>query len=488
MSTTKQSAAIKQHGKQIIGYITQYDAWKDVPGLVPQGGYNQLNVDFSKYTILNFSFFGLAMDGTLHSGDFRNKEIYRPGQVQQPADLIYKDVYSSYDMHILYGELDTLWNIDVGSPAYQQGYRNEGTGWKNVNTGESGPFPLLLSNPAGKPGLLAKAKDEGVKVMASLGGWSMSKHFCEVAANPGMRQTLVNECAKLIAMGFDGIDFDWEYPNAKGMNIEHYSPADYQNFAVLMEEVREKIGGNKLITAAMSASPKYLEGFDWPRLQQCMDYFNIMTYDINGGWSDIAGHNSPLFNYPGEETATSLDSTTSFLLGRGVAPGKINLGAAFYGRGVITEGTAALNAPTVKKEVFVDPDGPILSCGDFENWSLGLWDATPLYSAIMQKTGGGGVDGWQYHWDENAQVPYLTKGKYFLSYDNERSIREKAQYINQKGLAGVIIWTTFGDLLDMTKKVESAGIRLKYCPQTISPLVDAINEVFSGSKAGGRGK
>ncbi|WP_315823793.1 hypothetical protein [Paraflavitalea speifideaquila] len=50
-------ATTQQHSKQVIGYITQWDAWKEVANLVPKGGYNQLNVDYSQYTILNFSFF-----------------------------------------------------------------------------------------------------------------------------------------------------------------------------------------------------------------------------------------------------------------------------------------------------------------------------------------------------------------------------------------------------------------------------------------------
>jgi chitinase len=79
------TATTKNHKKQVIGYITQWDAWKDVAGIVPKGGYNQLNVDYSQYTILNFSFFGVAKDGSLHSGDFRNKNIYQAGTVQEPA-------------------------------------------------------------------------------------------------------------------------------------------------------------------------------------------------------------------------------------------------------------------------------------------------------------------------------------------------------------------------------------------------------------------
>ncbi|NJO89390.1 MAG: hypothetical protein HC831_10870 [Chloroflexia bacterium] len=48
--------------KQIIGYITQWDAWKTTTAGVPsQGAYTHLNVDMSKYTILNFSFLVLPM-------------------------------------------------------------------------------------------------------------------------------------------------------------------------------------------------------------------------------------------------------------------------------------------------------------------------------------------------------------------------------------------------------------------------------------------
>lgn len=469
-------ATTRNHNKQVIGYITQWDAWKEVAGVVPKGGYNQLNVDYSQYTILNFSFFGVAKDGSLHSGDFRNKNIYQVGAVQEPAALVNDDIYSSWDMFLLYGELEApIYYISDGSYPYSLGYRNEGSGWKNINTGRTGSFPLSVPKQGGAPGILDLAHSKGVKVMASIGGWSMCKHYPEMAADNTKRARFVANCVELINMGFDGIDFDWEYPNDPGMNIERYSPADYTNFALLVEAVRAAIGPDKLITAAFAASPAKLQGFDWSRLNNSMNYYNMMTYDYNGGWSNKAGHNAPLYDYPGAEYSNfSIDATVKALRALGVNMSKVNIGAPFYGRGVITSGPAVLNAATSKRAETVQPDGPIQTCADYTNWAKDLWDGTPNYSYILQQT----ASGWTEEWDDVAKVPYKTKGNYFLSYDNERSVGEKAKYIKDNGLAGVIIWQVYGDMLNMTSSTVAKG-KLIYCPNTISPLVNKINAVFA---------
>ncbi|SFN30809.1 chitinase [Chitinophaga sp. YR627] len=474
--TPQVPATTKNHSKQVIGYITQWDAWKDVAGIVPKGGYNQLNVDYSQYTILNFSFFGVAKDGSLHSGDFRNKNIYQVGAVQEPGALVNEDIYSSWDMFLLYGELDApLYYISEGSYAYTLGYRNEGSGWKNVNTGKTGVFPLSVPKQGGAQGVLDLAHSKGVKVMASIGGWSMCKHYPEMAADATKRAKFVAGCVELMNMGFDGIDFDWEYPNDPGMNIERYSTADYNNFAALVEAVRTAIGPNKLITAAFAASPAKLQGFNWSRLNNSMNYYNMMTYDYNGGWSNKAGHNAPLYDYPGAEyTNFSVDATVKALKALGVNMSKVNIGAPFYGRGVVTSGAAALNGATTKRAETVQPDGPIQTCADYTNWAKDLWDGTPNYSYILQQTSSGWTEGW----DDVAKVPYKTKGNYFLSYDNERSVGEKAKYIKDNGLAGVIIWQVYGDMLNMTSSTVAKG-KLIYCPNTTSPLVNKINAVFA---------
>lgn len=476
------TATTHQHNKQVIGYITQWDAWKNIAGIVPAGGYNHLNVDYSQYTQLNFSFFGVAVDGSLHSGDYRNKNIYQVGATQAPAALVNTDIYSSWDMYLLYGELDILYNIADGSYAYSLGYRNAGGGWSNVNTGKTGSFPLSVPKQGGAPGVIDLAHQKGVKVVASIGGWSMCKHYPEMAADATKRARFIAGCQELISMGFDGIDFDWEYPNDPGMNIEHYGPTDYANFAALVEQLRAAIGPGKLITACFAAAPAKLQGFDWARLNNSMNYFDMMTYDYNGGWSNKAGHNAPLYDYPGAEySGFSLHATTQALRALGVNMSKVNLGAPFYGRGVITNGAATLNGATVKRAETVQPDGPIQTCADYTNWAKDVWDGTPNYSYILNKTGSG--SGWTDHWDDVAKVPYKTNGSFFLSYDNERSVGEKAQYIKDNSLAGVIIWQVFGDMLNMTASTQAKG-KLIYCPNTTSPLVNKINEVFAGNVTG----
>ncbi len=487
-SDTADSNTTSNHAKEIIGYVTQWDAWKSTSaGLPSAGSLTQLNIDYSQYTILNFSFFGVANDGSLHSGDYRNQSIYLEDEEQEPADIFCTDVYSSWDLYILFGQLDLTYYIssDIAETAAEQGFEVEegGSTWSNPTWGiYDKDLPLPLHTEGGAGGLIELAHENGVKAMASIGGWSMCKHFPETAADADMRANFIEGCKTLINVGFDGIDIDWEYPGYGGMNFEG-SEEDFENFTTLLQEVRDAIGDDKLLTVAMSAAPSKLEGFEWDKLVDIVDYFNMMTYDFNGGWSDIAGHNAPLYEYDGaEEPDFNWQSTLNKLSEEDVPSEMVNMGCPFYGRGVICDGTAALNAATVKTSVTIQPDGPISTCADYTNWPLDVYDGTPNYYYIVQQTGLGTTNDWTRYWDDQAKVPYMTNGEYFLSYDDEESIELKAQYIVDNNLGGTIIWNAFGDL-EISGTGTSYGSKLIQYSDVTSVLVNTINEVFATDSA-----
>ena len=152
-----------------------------------------------------------------------------------------------------------------------------------------------------------KLINPGLKTLLAIGGWNEgSTVFSDMALTIERRATFIKSAVDmLLNHGFDGLDMDWEYPG--GRDDSPGRPEDKENFASLLNEMREEFDKHELmITAAVSAGYETIEqGLDVQTMARTLDLINVMTYDFHGWWPghEFTGHISPLYGSPEEKQA-----------------------------------------------------------------------------------------------------------------------------------------------------------------------------------------
>ncbi|MER7985543.1 glycoside hydrolase family 18 protein [Streptomyces noursei] len=265
-----------------------------------------------------------------------------------------------------------------------------------------------------------------LKVLWSFGGWTWSGGFSEAAKNPA---AFAQSCYDLVkdkrwADVFDGIDIDWEYPNACGLTCDTSGKDAFTN---VLRAVRDKFGQGNLVTAAITADASdggKMEAADYGGAAQYVDWYNPMTYDYFGAWDakgPTAPH-SPLTSYNGiPKAGFNTTDTIAKLKKLGVPADKMLLGIGFYGRGWsgVTQdapgGTATGAAP-----------------GKYE---AGIDD----YKVIKGRCPATGTVGG---------TAYAKCGDQWWSYDTPQTIGTKMAYKDAQGLAGTFFWELSGDTSD----------------------------------------
>ncbi|MYN39144.1 chitinase [Duganella sp. FT109W] len=280
-----------------------------------------------------------------------------------------------------------------------------------------------------------KKRHPQLKLLVALGGGEWSHWFSAGAATPELRRALVSSCIDLYLRGnlprldghggagaaagiFDGIDLDWEHP---GLD-------DKASFTLLLEEFRRQLdalgkpaGKHYLLTAAVNSTDEKMRYTDPAAYSRSLDWINLMTYDFHGAWSKQGptGFQSNLYPDPasGDDSPRSVDSGVQRFLKAGVPADKIVVGVPFYARG--WSGVDAANNGLYQKAT-----GP----------AQGFEEGAEQYSTIAARH----LPSF-YH-PLTRQLWTYDKGT-FWTYDDPRVIREKAGYVRERGLRGLMSWS-----------------------------------------------
>lgn len=248
--------------------------------------------------------------------------------------------------------------------------------------------------------------------------------FTVVSASEELRENVAKTCARLVSQdGFDGVDFDWEYPcvPSNGMNC---TPEDRHNYTLLCEAAKrgmESVGGGSVSVAA-GADLYYIDSIEAERMAEVLDYVCLMTYDLKCGFHALSGHHTALYSSTGDVFRNSCDQALRLFESAGFPKEKLLMGAAFYSR---------------------------------------KWEDVPdRYHGFLQltKTGGGygpnydkladeyiNKNGYVRYWDDEAKAPFLFNGSTFISYDDEESLAHKCAYVKREDIGGIFYWCHSGD-------------------------------------------
>ena len=317
-----------------------------------------------------------------------------------------------------------------------------------------------------------KAKYPNLKLQLSIGGWTYSKYFSDVAATAASRQKFVSSCIDMFIKGnlptgisgdasggtasaaglFDGFDIDWEYPGVLGHTGNHYSTNDKANYTLLLQEFRSEldtygasIGKHFLLTAAVPSGQDKIAQIQTNLVGNYLDYADVMTYDMHGGFEATGPTNlqDPLHASPSDPSAviapgnekynidTAVKAWTTGLSDYSIPGGfpanKIVMGIPFYYRGW-TGVPAGSN-----HGLYQTASGP--SAQFSTSQTAGVADYKELEAAGLTTNASDNF------FDATTQAAWIYDGTNFYTGDTPQSIASKDTYIKSNGLAGAMVFS-----------------------------------------------
>jgi chitinase len=321
-----------------------------------------------------------------------------------------------------------------------------------------------------------KAKYPNLRINLSIGGWTYSKYFSDVAATDASRKKFVSSCLDMFIKGnlptnisgdasggtgsaaglFDGIDIDWEYPaSAGGHTGNHTSAADTANYTALLGEFRSEldaygatVGKHYLLTAALPSGQDKISLVQPAAISKYLDYGDLMTYDMHGAWDATGPTNlqDPLHDTSADPSNAIAPGTAKYNIDEtikayttgdsaygitgGFPASKLVLGVPFYFRGW-TGVPAGANYGLYQSATGASPAQTYTQQAGIADWK--------------ELAAKGLTSGSTVHWDPTTQSSWIYDGTNFYTGDTPQAITARGQYATSNGLGGIFAFSFEGD-------------------------------------------
>ncbi|KAM5540815.1 hypothetical protein V8D89_005459 [Ganoderma adspersum] len=352
-----------------------------------------------------------------------NAAYYPNWAIYSPYNLMPTDIKTSSLTHLFYSFAD----VNLGSSTIELSDT-----WADVEK----TFPGDVAHESGtniygclKQLYLIKLAHRNIKTVLSVGGGSRSAkgHF-NFVTSASKRATFVKSAVQMVEdYGFDGIDIDYEFPSSNALGTGLASLI--AELRTAFNDLQKKKGDSTpyLVTAATSALPSQYKYYDFKKMDAALNFWNLMTYDYTGSWTDIADNQANL--YGGSRTGVSTDKAIKEYISRGATTSKISLGMPLYGR--VFQKTSGLGKSY---------SGTANAEGTYSNRDLPKAGAT-----LHEDT------------TDVASYTYDASKREFVSFDTPKIAKIKAQYAQSKGLAGAFFWDLSTDKRDSNSLVDTTA-------------------------------
>ncbi|PIC44101.1 hypothetical protein B9Z55_004588 [Caenorhabditis nigoni] len=270
-----------------------------------------------------------------------------------------------------------------------------------------------------------------IKLMFSIGSSSGALHFSKIVADRKKRRFLINSIISFIDENdLDGVDVYWTWPYKNDRR-------SYIHFLQELKTLLAKLKNEKrrpedyIISIIAPQNPSEFKGFNLVEIMESVNFINVLSYDYYYTTHKV-GPRSPL--YGGSEG--NVDETMKNLSCKTENSRILNLGVAFYGaRYLNTDMPFGNNSFWIPMSS--ETKGP-----------FGVqWNEITPNEKSKEK------------WDNVSRTAYVYDDRKFVTFENERSIREKMKYAEDHNIGGISIWVIDEDddentLLNVVSSVD----------------------------------